>query len=548
MRDTATSRNSGKTKLMGNGRGITAGIEFFSGPWTDHHRLHLLRRTMLGIDRNSLEVMEELDLSRCIDQILQQDPVPPVPVNDYNDGEVYDANVPLGEPWIYDTGRENADIVSARVVSLKSWWIRSMLDHPSTIHEKMVFFWHNHFATQSWEVFWPHLTYYHFLTLREHALGNFKAMVKAITLDPHMLLYLNGALNRKDAPDENYGRELQELFCIGKGPQANYTEGDVQAAARVLTGHSIDWEKGGQYLYRWYWHDEADKQFSSFYDNQVIRGRSADDGAGELDDLLDMIFANNEVAAFMVRKLYRFFVYSDIDEDTELNVIQPLAEIFRDSGYEIKPVLETLLKSAHFYAEENVGAMIKTPLDFLIGFWRTGGVTMPAQANEIQKKKIRTSMLWTMNNIGLEVMDPPNVAGYPAYYQFPQYDRNWITTNTVTQRALITDSFIYWGFWSADLLTNIDLLQHVASLSQPEDPDKLIEEIAELHAAFPLSDTVKLRMKATLLTGQQNPYYWTSAWLDYVDNPQDEMKRMIVEIRLKVMFQFLMQLSEYHLM
>lgn len=537
-----------ETKPLASGRGITAGIEPFTGSWTDQERRHLLRRTMFGIDRHIWQKMDGASLDDCLEQILQQDPAPSVPVNDYNDGEIHDPTVPPGETWIYDSSREDANLVSARVVSLKGWWIRNLLEHPGTIHEKMTFFWHNHFATQSWEVFWPHLTYFHLQKLRSHALGNFKTMVKEITLDPHMLLYLNGALNRKDAPDENYARELQELFCIGKGPDANYNESDVQAAARVLTGHSVDWEQGGKYLYRWYWHDEGDKQFSGFYGNQVIKGRSAGDGQAELDDLLDMIFNHNEVAAFVVRKLYRFFVHSDIDADTEAAVITPLAEIFRDSGYEIKPVLSALFRSAHFYDQENLGAMIKTPLDFLIGFWRTGGVTMPREANDMQKKLIRTSMLWTMNNIGLEILDPPNVAGYPAYYQFPQFDKSWITTNTVTQRALITDSFIYWGFWSPDLLTNIDLLEHVASLPDPSDPVKLVSDIADLHSAYPLSDQVKQRMLSTLLTGQQNPYYWTSAWLDYMDNPQDEMKKLIVEIRLKVLFQFMMQLSEYHLM
>ncbi|NND33673.1 MAG: DUF1800 family protein, partial [Saprospiraceae bacterium] len=405
-----------------------------------------------------------------------------------------------------------------------------------------------HLATQSWEVYWPRLTYHHFDKLRAYAFGNFKTLVKEITLDPHMLLYLNGAVNRQEAPDENYARELQELFCVGKGPNANFTEEDVQTAARVLTGHSIDWDNAGEYLYRPYWHDEGDKQFSAFYNNKVIKGKSGSGGQEEVGELIDMIFEQDEVSAFIVRKFYRFFVYSEIDQSTEENVILPLAEMFRKLNYEVQPVLRTLFASEHFYDAANQGAMIKNPLDFIIGFWRTGGVQMPQSSSVQQQKYIRTSLLWTLDNIGLEPMDPPNVAGYPAYHQFPQYDRDWITTHSITTRALVTDAFIYWGYWSEDLMTNIDLLAHISNLPSPEDPEKLVDDLIERHLAHPVSIQVRQRMIQTLLTGQQNNSYWTNAWFDYVENPTDDMKKGTVELRLKVMFQFLMQLSEYHLM
>ncbi len=539
--------NIGQQPTTATGRGLTTGIEPYSGTWSDVQRFHLLRRTMFGLKQDALTMFAGLSFEQSIQQLLKVDPAPPLPVNDYNTKDLVDPIVPFGSTWIHDHRRDNADLTSARIISLKSWMIESILEQGPTLHAKMIFFWHNHLATQAWEVFWPHLTFQHFSKLRQHAFGNFKTLVKEITLDPHMLLYLNGALNRKESPDENYSRELQELFCIGKGADAQFTEGDVQAAARILTGHSIDWEKGGEYLYRWYWHDETNKQFSSFYGDTMIKGRSGDAGKSEVDDMLDMIFDNNEVAPFVVRKLYRFFIYSDIDAETEENLILPLAQIFRDADYEIKPLLEALFKSAHFFETENRGALIKTPLDFLIGFWQTGGVKMPPQSSTIQKRQIRSSMLWTMSNLGIEMMDPPNVAGYPAYYQFPQFDKSWITTNTITQRALITDSFIYWGFWSEDLLTNIDLPGHIASFSHPEDPIQLVDDLLNLHLAHPPSESVRLRLVATLLSGQQNLAYWTSAWYDYLDSPNDQMKKAIVEVRLKVMFQFLMQVSEYHL-
>ena len=535
------------SKLDGNGRMLNTGIEPYAGPWTDKERLHLLRRTLFGITHENMEEYSELSMQESIDRLIQDAPIPMPPINDYNTTDLVDPHVPEGMTWIHDLSHNGDEITGRRVVSLKCWWIQQLIEQKASLHEKMVFFWHNHLATQAWEVYWPRLTYHHFDKLRYYAFGNFKTMVREITLDPHMLIYLNGAVNRQEAPDENYARELQELFCIGKGPNANFTEEDVQAAARVLTGHSIDWDDAGQYLYRPYWHDDGDKQFSAFYNNTLIKGRSGENGKEEVDDLIQMIFEQNEVAAYVVRKFYRLFVYSEIDQSTEDNVILPLAEIFRNNGYEIQPVLRTLLASAHFYDDANRGAMIKNPLDFILGFWRTGGVQMPPGASVRQQKLIRASLLWTMGNLGLEVMDPPNVAGYPAYYQFPQFDRDWITTNSITNRALVTDAFIYWGYWSEDLMTNIDLLKHVSNLPNPEDPVKLVDDLMERHLAHPASAQVRQRMVSTLLTGQQNNSYWTNAWFDYIDHPSDEMKRLTVELRLKVMFQFLMQLSEYHL-
>ena len=533
--------------LWAEGRGLSTGIETYQGPWNSEQHQHLLRRTLFGVKKSELDTISKMTVEDAVNLLLQEAPEPPLPVNDYNREDFKDPVVKLGETWIYETGREDSDLVSQRVIALKTWWIKQIINQPLSLHEKMVYFWHNHLATQSWDVFWPHLSYYHFTTLRNHAFGNFRDMVKAFTIDPHTLIYLNGAANNKYAPDENYARELQELFCVGKGPEAKFTESDVQEMSRVLTGHSIDWEDGGKYLYRPYWHDEGDKQFSSFYSNTTIKGRSGMAGKDELDDLLTMIFDTGEVANFVVRKIYRFFVHTVIDDQAEQEVIQPLAKIFRDGNYEIKPVLQVLLTSAHFYDSANVGASIKSPLDFLLGFWRSFEVTMPLEATVQNESEIRSSMLWNMGNIGLEVMDPPNVAGYPAYYQIPQYDKHWITTNTITNRAVTTDSFIYWGFWSVNLLTNVDLIGHLKTLDHPEDPVMLANEIVDRHFGIKVSDPVIQRVRGILLTGQNNDSYWTNAWFDHLDDPSNQMKRDIVESRLKVAMQFLLQRAEYQL-
>ena len=230
----------------------------------------------------------------------------------------------------------------------------------------------------------PNTRYLEIAMLRASALGNFKALVKEVTLAPAMLRYLNGNTNTKANPNENYGRELQELFTIGKGPEiaagnyTNYTEDDVKAAARVLTGWR-DLRDTRTAEFRATPHDTANKIFSSAYGGATITGRTGADGAKELDDLLDLIFAQAETARYICRKLYRHFVYYVIDDATEKNVIAPMADLLRKGGWEIKPVVALLLKSAHFYDAANIGCYIKTPLDVVVGTFRTLGAAVPGR-------------------------------------------------------------------------------------------------------------------------------------------------------------------------
>lgn len=524
-----------------------SGLPPFQGSWGEPEVIHLLRRTLFGVRKNEVAQLTSLGLSQAVQAILNPEPAPPIPVNDYNRDNLIDPDVPFGKPWVDAARSEIGDITSARIISLKSWWINQILEQKLSLHQKMILFWHNHFATQSWGVFWPTLSYQHFMLLHRHAFGNFKTLTRLITIDSQMLLYLNGAFNNKDAPDENYARELQELFCIGKGPNARYTELDVQQAARVLTGWTIDWEnKGVSYFNPWL-HDKSDKKFSSFYQNKTIAGKAGNEGAGELDELLDMIFNHPETALFLCRKLYRFFVFSEITNETESQVIVPMANLLRENNYEIKPVLEALFASAHFYDASLRGAQIKNPVDFLLGFWRAMSVSMPFSASVKQKLQIRSSLLWHMDGIGQQLLDPPNVAGWSAYYQVPNFDRSWITTDSVPRRAIMTDSFIYWGFWSEDLLTHVDLPAYVKTLREPAYLDPLIDELSALHLGGDLSESVRNTLKSILLTGQSNEFYWTHAWNSFVAAPNDRMARTTVESRLKPFFQYLFQLSEYQL-
>lgn len=531
-----------------------AGLEPYSGPWEAAQARHLLSRALFGVRKSELEAALAAGLEGTLDEILKDLPLPAPPVNDYEgiEADAQDPHVGLGESWLRAPHAGQKE--GYRVVSLKNWMIKNMLEEAPNLRQKMVLFWSTILPTKIWDVYIAKASYKYLETLHEEALGNYRELVKKITLDPSMLIFLNNFVNTREAPDENFARELQELFTIGKGPDAQYTEGDVQAAARVMTGWSISWEARNnegvmESRFNAWAHDTSDKQFSEFYDKRVIKGRGGQAGRLEVYELLDMIMANRETARYIVRRMYAFFVSNEITDDTEEQIIRPLADLFRESDYEIKPVMRKLLGSAHFYEQAHRGVMIKSPADHLLGIWRT--LEVGQRGNGFHEQyRVHQSMLWHMANQGMEMGDPPNVAGWAAYYQTPQYDRAWITTDTITRRAGGTDSLLYWGFWiSPEIRIKVNIVRFVAGLNKPSDPNALLDEAAQLLLGIALSEEVRDRLKSALLSGQLQDYYWTDAWYDYQSYPLPEGNPyQIVHTRLQSAFRQMLQLGEYHLM
>ena len=318
---------------------VTSNIKKFHGKWNQEQAKHLLKRTMFGAKKEDIAFLASISLTHAVDALLDTvETIPAPPLNHYNDDKYTDPEITLGDTWINATKQQGGS-GGRRKNSFKAWWVNLELQQERTLREKMVLFWHNHFSTQTENIDLALSCYNYNTLLRDYALGNFKQLTRAISTDPGMLKYLNGTNNVKKAPDENYGRELQELFTIGKGPGSHYSEIDVKAAARVLTGFRIDPRNmpSIKSVFDPSRHDETDKQFSSFYKNRLIQGRKGKEGEQELDEMLDMIFEQEEVSRFICRKLYRFFVYHNIDDTTEKNIIEPLAKTLRKNNYEIIP-------------------------------------------------------------------------------------------------------------------------------------------------------------------------------------------------------------------
>jgi uncharacterized protein (DUF1800 family) len=524
-----------------------SGLTPYAGAWTLAEVKHLLRRTMFGSPKADADYFVSAGLNATIAELLTDPGSAPAPPLWTYDANYNDPNVAQGQTWVAAPYDNSAN--GYRMKSFKAWWTGLMINQSRTLVEKMTLFWSNHFSTETAVVGDARYGYTTNALCRQYALGNFKMLTKFITLDPGMLKYLNGYVNTANAPDENYGRELQELFTVGKDANGNpyYSQSDVVAAAHVLTGYRINSTTISSYFDSTR-HDPSNKTFSAYYNNTVITGQSGPGGANELDDLLNMIFGMNEVALNICRKLYRFFVYYEIDAAAETNVIQPLADIFRNNNYEIIPVLSALFSSEHFYDTLNRGCLIKTPVDAVIGFCRDYSVVFPDPSTDLIAQytlwyKVQQTTSLMAQNIG----DPPNVAGWPAYYQEPQFHELWINSVTLPYRNQFTDGMVYTGISGSGHTIIADLIAYTTALNDPTDPNLLIQEVIDRHYSEDVSQTVKDYLKSILLSGQSSDSYWTTAWNAYIADPTNAANLSIVKTRLRSMFQYLMDLAEYQL-
>ncbi|MEY4892603.1 MAG: hypothetical protein RIQ34_1215 [Bacteroidota bacterium] len=528
-----------------------SGIDAYTGPWTEQEVVHLLKRTMFGAKRADVNYFKNLSMSQAVQELLNPtapDPAPPVKeyVTSTTLGVNADANILQGTTWINDINNDGT-VQSQRRASYKKWWTGVMINQDRSIREKLMLFLIDHFGNETTDIGVTNWTYRQHALIRQYALGNFKELVRNITKDLSMLRYLNGYLNNASAPDENYARELFELFTLGKGPDSQYTEADVKEAAKVLTGWQINFTTW-QTIFTASRHSTANKTFSPFFNNTVITGRTgATAGDLELADLLNMVFSQGEVAKFIVRKLYRWFVYYTIDDNTEQQVIAPLATIFRNNNYELKPVLTALFQSQHFYDVLNRGCVIKNPADQVIGSIRELNTSFPTATDYLSNYSMWNLMSNWMTNMGMSLNDPPNVSGMPAYYQEPLFHEIWINADSLPKRNQFTDTMIATGYLVNGIRLKFDCVALAQTFLNPGNPNDLIDEAVDRFFRNPLSVNSKAQIKTQiLLTGQQWDYYWTNAWMAYTANPTTANFNT-VNSRLMNLFKYLFNLAEYQL-
>lgn len=290
-----------------------------------------------------------------------------------------------------------------RSVELRAWWLEEMFTTRSPLTERMTLFWHNHFVSSQRKVKSPQLMYRQNLLLRRYALGDFGALLHAVARDPAMLIYLDSASNRKGQPNENFAREVMELFTLGEG---HYGERDVKEAARAFTGWSVDLRDGARFTERARWHDDGVK---------TVLGRSGNFDGGQV---LDILLAQPETAEFIAAKLWREFVSPEPDAAE----VRRIAQAFRGSNYSIRAALRALLTGDAFYAPAHRGALIKSPVDLVVGTLR--------QFDVATGEALPFALL--VRQFGQDLFAPPNVKGWPG-------GEAWINATTLLARKQFLD-------------------------------------------------------------------------------------------------------------
>ena len=335
---------------------------------------HLFLRAGFGLKPTQLQEFEGKKIDKILDIIFKQ-------AENYtnfdfiknDEDEIKLKLLPRNEKKVLRKERRE----EIKMLNIK--WLEKMQDNNNQLREKMTYFWHTHFACKSNNAIFNQLQNN---TLRKHALGNFKDLLMAVAKDPAMLQFLNNQQNRKEKPNENFARELMELFTLGRG---NYTENDVKNAARAFTGWGI--EKGeAKFKFREKQHDFSEKKFMG------------QKGSFSGEDILNIILKKPETAFFITKKIHKFFV-NDVPNE---KILKQLADNFYKSDYDISKLMREIFVADWFYDEKNIGTKIKSPIELLIGLKRTFELDFVDENANLFVQKILGQML----------LNPPNVAGW----------------------------------------------------------------------------------------------------------------------------------------
>jgi uncharacterized protein (DUF1800 family) len=529
---------------------------------------HLLRRATFNYTKSQLDVFVGMTATDAVNSLATTssntllEPYDPLPTS-----------APDGF-WTSSLELPNSfDGQTRKRAHIAAWWWYNAMNQTSLKH-KLSFFLHTSFTvgkdsgTGAATYFYDHIRLLDF-----YALGNIKTLAKKITLDNSMLYYLNNTQNNKNNPNENYAREYLELFTILKGEQigrgnyTNYTEVDIQQAAKVFSGFKVKTDRSiidsdtniptgytniGQ-------HNTDNKTFSSAFNNQVITGRNtAETMVDELNDFVEMIFSQQETAKAYCRKLYRYFVKSEWDDTIETDIITPLAQQLIENDYEILPIVKTLLTSEHFYdaddsdaTDNTIGAIIKSPLQLLSEVSSMFSVTYPDPTTDALRY-YNNFFLKFIHNVyykaaGMEFYNPDSVAGYPAYYQEPGFDRNWFSSNTLIGRYKLIESLIEEKntITSGNIYASLDTVLYVKNnITNPSNPNDLVSEMADL--LYPESiDTDRVNyFKSFLVEEGYQDYYWTGVWNKYIGDNDD----VTVKSRLNALVIAMVNAAEFQLM
>lgn len=410
--------------------------------WDLQKAAHLLNRAGFGGPPGTIEALYTLGFQSAVESLLDfKDDAALFPLPDFKSPASPFALAV--EPWL-DTPLETATRLKTpqiqnyeQIQRMRTWWLDRMQRTPNPLREKMTLFWHGHFATGFQKVNDAFLMWQQNELFREHALGNFGGLVKAVSRDPAMMIYLDLHNSNKAHPNENFARELMELFTLGIG---HYTEQDIQQAARTFTGYRIDPVDKCSFQFNGNAHDDGVKTFMGEQENFVG------------DWIIDKILAQPACAKFIVRKLWKFFAF----EHPADALVERLAAAFRDGNYELRPLMREIFSCAEFYSAETMFAQIKSPVQWAVQTARSLEMKLPLK-----------QVLFPLQQMGQVLFAPPNVKGWdggPA----------WINTQTLLARYNLSQTFLSSGGQPDERLN----LQKIAPPALRADPKNLVTQLA----------------------------------------------------------------------
>ena len=353
---------------------------------------HLLWRAGFGAGINQLEDLGNKDVKTLLNDLLKEETF--LYINyDTPDVEPIDY---MNDQSPAEKKKQNQKIQREQNLELNLNFLDKMVNSREQMKEKMAFFWHGHFASRVQN---PKFNRQILNVIRKNALGNFKDLLFEVSQAPAMLSFLNNQQNKKDHPNENFAREVMELFTMGRG---NYTEKDIREGARAFTGWGFD--KEGNFIERKKQHDEGTKTFLGKTGN--FTGT----------DVLNIILEQKSTAKFITTKIYKFFVNENVDE----SIVNKLSDNFYQSDYDIKKLMTEIFSSLWFYDKKNIGNRIKSPIELMAGMMRTLPMNIQNPENLIVYQKLLGQML----------LYPPNVSGWPN-------GKSWIDSSTLMLRLQI---------------------------------------------------------------------------------------------------------------
>ncbi len=511
---------------------------------------HLLRRTSYRLSRAKVDELSGLTAADALSSLLNSYPL-------QLDQPVYSDGVSAPIPWVNPPQPPSAPLPGddkdlTRFVM--AWWVHEALHDPGIGHRMELFF-HQFMAVDASSG--SSMEFFDYLALlRWGSLGNLKQLVTKMVTDNCMLRYVDNDQNFAQNPNENFAREFFELFTVGRGQAAGpgdyttFTEDDVVEAARVFTGFNhaqrhqytdpdtlIPAGKGYPQS-----HDFDPKIFSARFGGATITPptNDADGMVAELNAFVDLVFAQPVTSQLFCRRLYHFFVTRIVTQEVEDEVITPLAQLLVDSNFEIKPVLEKLLQSEHFFdaddsdnADEIFGALIKSPLDLTLQALSFFQLPIPDPVAENKKHYADfygAAVLERMlTRAGMDLFYPLDVAGYSGYYQDPALNRQFFNSATIVQRyklpqILLTGTHAWGSGSNDDIGTKLDIaawLRDSGVVDDPSDSYVIVEDL--LYYLFPEEpDNDRFtHFLVSVFLDQLPPADWTYEWENYLTTGDD---------------------------